>query len=84
MFYLKKYWYIVLIVLVVVVLIVFSNKNTDETDLITDLNLQQEESTVLDDNLGNAIINQQPTLANDNILEIVRKRFFITKAMTKL
>ena len=34
------------------------------------------ESTVLDDNLGNAIINQQPALANDNILGNGEEKIF--------
>ena len=70
MFYLKKYWYIVLIVLVVVVLIVFSNKNTDETDLITDLNLQQEESTVLDETEETIKIDIKGAVKNPGVYEL--------------
>lgn len=38
------------------------------------------ESTVLDDNLGNAIINQQPTLANDNILGNSEEKIFYNQS----
>lgn len=38
------------------------------------------ESTVLDDNLGNAIINQQPTLANDNILGNGEEKIFYNQS----
>lgn len=38
------------------------------------------ESTVLDDNLGNAIINQQPTLANDNILGNSEEKVFYNQS----
>ena len=38
------------------------------------------ESTVLDDNLGNAIINQQPALANDNILGNSEEKIFYNQS----
>lgn len=38
------------------------------------------ESTVLDDNLGNAIINQQPALANDNILGNGEEKIFYNQS----
>lgn len=38
------------------------------------------ESTVLDDNLGNAIINQQPALANDNILGNSEEKVFYNQS----
>ena len=38
------------------------------------------ESTVLDDNLGSAIINQQPTLANDNILGNSEEKIFYNQS----
>lgn len=38
------------------------------------------ESTVLDDNLGNAIINLQPTLANDNILGNSEEKIFYNQS----
>ena len=42
------------------------------------------ESTVLDDNLGNAIINQQPTLANDNILGNSEEKIFYNQSDDKI
>ena len=38
------------------------------------------ESIVLDDNLGNAIINQQPALANDNILGNSEEKIFYNQS----
>ena len=38
------------------------------------------ESTVLDDNLGNAIINQQPAVANDNILGNSEEKIFYNQS----